>query len=164
MAGLVLVHIPLSFCSYQRLQTTSKYTGNFHSGIAIVFFIFLFWKWQIFLKKKIFLSHVFGSIRGRLASMTLLSRNIGILCGYIFGATIQYHYIPIISASIFIIFIILFTLQPNSPRYYIRKKQFEVSNSIFELIFLSIVAIFLFSHLRFKFTASWKCIETLQRI
>lgn len=59
--------------------------------------------------------------------MTLLARNIGVLLGYIFFATINYEYIPMISASIFIVFIILFIWQPNTPRYFIRKGQFQVS-------------------------------------
>lgn len=70
------------------------------------------------------------SIRGRLSSMTMLARNIGVLIGYILGATVQYEYIPIISASIFIMFIILFIFQPNTPRYFIRKGQFQVSSLI----------------------------------
>lgn len=71
----------------------------------------------------------FGSIRGRLAAITLLARNIGVLLGYVLFATVKYEHIPIISASIFIIFIILFIWQPNTPRYYIRNGQFEVRNS-----------------------------------
>lgn len=67
------------------------------------------------------------SIRGRLAAITLLARNIGLLLGYVLFATVKYEHIPIIGSSIFIIFFILFVWQPNTPRYYIRKGQFKVA-------------------------------------
>lgn len=66
------------------------------------------------------------SIRGSLASCTLLARNIGTLLGYVLGGTVDYNHIPFVSALVPIIFIILFAMLPNSPRYYIRKRKIEV--------------------------------------
>ncbi|XP_055304279.1 uncharacterized protein LOC129569467 [Sitodiplosis mosellana] len=64
-------------------------------------------------------------IRGRLASTSLVVRNTGILMGYIFGATIDYKYIPIICVILPIIFAIIFGMIPNTPRYYLHEGQIQ---------------------------------------
>lgn len=61
------------------------------------------------------------NIRGRLTSIGSLSVNLGILIAYILGATVNYHYIPYICVPVPIIFVIIFTTLPNTPRYHIRK-------------------------------------------
>lgn len=54
-----------------------------------------------------------------------MARNLGTFLGYVLGATVDYAHIPLISALVPLIFIILFTLFPNSPRHYIRERKIE---------------------------------------
>lgn len=73
------------------------------------------------------------SIRGRLGSITPLSRNIGVLIGYVAGATVEFENRPYIFVFFPIMFLIWLYSLPNTPLHYIQTEQFEVSffNSIF---------------------------------
>lgn len=84
------------------------------------------------------------SIRGRLGSSTQVVRNIGVLLGFIFGASVDYKTIPCISGILPIAFAIIFVMLPNTPRYYLQKGQYQVSQLLnsHEILFLRI-AIFL---------------------
>lgn len=66
------------------------------------------------------------SIRGRLASLTMLSRNIGVLLIFSFGAYADYFTVPCIFIFFPIIFLICFSLLPNTPQFYFRNGRIEV--------------------------------------
>lgn len=72
------------------------------------------------------LNIIFRSIRGRLGSLPLLFRNIGILIAYILGAMVDYKYIPWICVTIPIVFIVYFMTLPNTSQYYLQRGSFEV--------------------------------------
>ncbi|XP_055295471.1 facilitated trehalose transporter Tret1-like isoform X2 [Sitodiplosis mosellana] len=65
------------------------------------------------------------NIRGRLSSVSHITRNIGILVAYILGAFIDYETIPCIFLSIPIIFGVWFSLLPNTPQYLLQKAQLK---------------------------------------
>lgn len=67
-----------------------------------------------------------NDVRGRLGSFAQLGRNVGILIAYILGAFLQYKTIPCILVFVPIIFVISFSLLPNTPQYYLRKGENEV--------------------------------------
>lgn len=69
-----------------------------------------------------------NNIRGRLNSISHMSRNIGILSGYIFGAIVQYKTIPCIFAFVPIIFGVWFYFLPNTPQFYLQKSQLKVGS------------------------------------
>lgn len=73
----------------------------------------------------------FFSIRGRLGSLQLFVRNIGILLAYILGATIDYKYIPSMCVVIPIIFAIAFAILPNTPQFYLQREKTQVRNDRF---------------------------------
>lgn len=68
------------------------------------------------------------SIRGRLGSVMLFLRNIGILIAYILGATVDYKNIPFVCVVVPIVFGIIFLTLPNTPQYLLQKGQTLVSN------------------------------------
>lgn len=68
-----------------------------------------------------------NSIRGRLGSFPMFLLNIGCLLGYISGAKLDYYYIPCISVVFPIVFLVIFSIFPNTPQYYIRKEKTKVS-------------------------------------
>lgn len=84
------------------------------------------------------------SIRGRLGSIQPLSRNIGLLAGYIGGALFEYNVRPYIFIVFPVIYLILMHSLPNTPQYYISKQDFEVSNF---LKLLHVNSYFLFTEL-----------------
>lgn len=97
------------------------------------------------------------SIRGRLGSIPLFLRNIGILIAYALGATVDYKYIPCICIIIPIAFVIIFSTLSNTPQYYLRKGNLHVRND------------WLHEHSsnqlnHFVILESRKRIETLQRL
>lgn len=67
-------------------------------------------------------------MRGRLGSYAMFMRNIGILCGYILGAVLDYKYIPCVCIFVPIIFGIVFTLFPNTAQFQIKKGHVKVCN------------------------------------
>lgn len=67
------------------------------------------------------------SIRGRLGSISMFARNVGILIAYILASTVDYKYIPCICILTPIIFAISFTILPNTPHYYLHKEKPIVS-------------------------------------
>lgn len=83
-------------------------------------------KTLIFFIKYHFSKIVNFSIRGRLGSSTQITRNFGVLLGYILGATLPYKYIPLISGIFPIVFAIVFIMLPNTPRHYLRRGQIQV--------------------------------------
>lgn len=66
-------------------------------------------------------------IRGRLASLLMLSVTIGILFGFIAGTYLSYYLVPKIFAPLPILFFIGFFLFPETPQYFIARKNFKVS-------------------------------------
>lgn len=66
------------------------------------------------------------SIRGRLGSILQFSRNLGVLCGFIVAAMVEYETVPCIFASVPIIFGISFFFIPNTPQFYLQKGQENV--------------------------------------
>lgn len=75
------------------------------------------------------------SIRGRLCTFSLLFRNIGVLVAFIVNAVVDYEYVPCIFIFIPFVYAVLFMLLPNTPQYYLRKNQDQVSLTIFFLNF-----------------------------
>lgn len=71
-----------------------------------------------------------NSIRGRLGSFPMFLLNIGCLLGYISGAKLDYYYIPCISVVFPIVFLVIFSIFPNTPQYYIRKEKTKVSGNL----------------------------------
>lgn len=67
-----------------------------------------------------------------LSSIVSLFRNLGILFGYIAGATVQYQNIPYIFVLIPIVFAVLFTYLPNTPQFYLRTNQLQVRLHIYK--------------------------------
>lgn len=60
-------------------------------------------------------------------------RNIGTLSAFIMGASLTYDSIPMICIGIPIVFALVFTLIPNTPRYHLAKGDENVSlNYYFE--------------------------------
>lgn len=72
-------------------------------------------------------------IRGRLGSVAPFFRNIGVLIAFILGPSVKYEVVPIISVVFPIVFIAIFFMIPNTPRYYLNKGKIQVR---FTLIFL----------------------------
>lgn len=72
------------------------------------------------------MNHNFNSIRGRLSSVSHLSRNMGVLISYILGAVIQYKTVPCVFVLAPIIFGICFSILPNTPQYHLQKGQLKV--------------------------------------
>lgn len=59
--------------------------------------------------------------------MTNFLRNLGILCGYILGAFVDYNHIPWINIVVPVIFVIVFMILPNTPQYYLQNGNIQVS-------------------------------------
>lgn len=81
---------------------------------------------------KCILLSVIYSIRGTLASMVMLSVNIGILLGYILGTHLAYHIIPfvvLIGPLSYFILVLLFIR--DSPMHLIRKGKLEAAKKSF---------------------------------
>lgn len=57
----------------------------------------------------------------------MLTRNTGILAAYIVGAIVEYEYIPFIFIIVPVVYFFLFSMLPNTPQYYLGKKNTEVS-------------------------------------
>lgn len=74
----------------------------------------------------IFIFFFISSIRGRLGSLWLFLRNIGILIAFILGATLEYEYIPFTGMILPIIFVFTFMMLPQTPQYLLKKGQFQV--------------------------------------
>lgn len=100
----------------------SKY---FRSGISS-FFNF---QYLNFIKKK---KKSLFSVRGRLGSVWLFIRNIGVLTAFIFGATLEYRLIPCICVFVPITFAIVFFMLPNTPKFYLHKGHTMVNNCDFD--------------------------------
>lgn len=69
-------------------------------------------------------------IRGSLGSINLTTRNFGALLAYGLGAYVPYEYSPYIYVSMPIVYLIVFGLLPNTPRYLVQKRKFSVSQMI----------------------------------
>ncbi|XP_064541819.1 facilitated trehalose transporter Tret1-like [Drosophila montana] len=87
----------------------------------------------IYLIHPLFLSEISDpNIRGTLASMVMLSVNIGILLGYILGTHLAYHIIPfvvLIGPLSYFILVLLFIR--DSPMHLIRKGKLEAAKKSF---------------------------------
>lgn len=68
-----------------------------------------------------------SSIRGRLGSTITLLVNIGILCGYIVGALVDYEYVPCIFVAVPLIYVVCFIFIPQTPQHCLRRGHIEVS-------------------------------------
>lgn len=68
----------------------------------------------------------FHRIRGRLGSISMLSRNVGMLICFIIGSTLDYHYTPCVFVLIPIVSSIIFVTLPNTPQYYLQRNQLKV--------------------------------------
>lgn len=71
------------------------------------------------------------SKRGSLGSIMSFLRNIGILIGYILGASFDYKLVPCISVTIPIAFIIIFMTLPSTPQHYLHKRKPQVRKPVF---------------------------------
>lgn len=65
-------------------------------------------------------------IRGRLGSVSHLTRNSGVLIGFLVGAVVDYRTLPCIFAVVPLVFGILFFFLPNTPQFYLQKGQNKV--------------------------------------
>lgn len=72
---------------------------------------------------------LFISIRGRLGSITPLARNFGVLIGYVVGAVVEYEQRPYIFVFFPIMYLFWLHSLPNTPQYYLRKEDYQVSCS-----------------------------------
>lgn len=66
------------------------------------------------------------SIRGKLGSLATLSRNTGVLIMFIVGAVVDYHSVPCIFILFPVVYLILFSLLPNTPQFYLLKGDLQV--------------------------------------
>lgn len=69
------------------------------------------------------------SVRGRLGSILPLARNSGILIAFIAGALIKYEYRPYVFIFIPIVYLIWVYFLPNTPQFYLKNGNFQVSIS-----------------------------------
>lgn len=69
-------------------------------------------------------------IRGRLASLLMLSVCTGILIGFVTVPYVSYYVVPKIFAPLPILFFIAFVLFPETPHHFIARQKFEVSKNI----------------------------------
>lgn len=69
-------------------------------------------------------------VRGRLGSITPLSRNVGVLIGYCVGAVVEYQYRPYILVFFPVMFLFWLYSLPNTPQYYLSKGDHSVSNCV----------------------------------
>ncbi|XP_055302943.1 facilitated trehalose transporter Tret1-like, partial [Sitodiplosis mosellana] len=105
------------------------YFGTVYSEIFVARFISGLSGGGIQAVSILFISEISNDdIRGRLGSVTLVMRNIGILIAYILGATINYFQMPIVCVSVPIIFMILFLMLPNTPQYFLQRGQTKASD------------------------------------
>lgn len=74
-----------------------------------------------------FFSH--GRIRGKLGSFAMLSRNIGMLCCFIVGSSVDYQDIPYAFVLIPIVAGIIFFTLPNTPQFYLQRNQHQVKKT-----------------------------------
>lgn len=77
-----------------------------------------------------FVNQQFYSIRGRLASSTILVKNLGAMTSYILGSTVDYTTIPLICIVFPIVFYITFIMLPNTPQFHLQNGQPHVSETI----------------------------------
>lgn len=70
--------------------------------------------------------YFFFRIRGRLGSLLMLNVTIGILVGFIAGTHLPYHTVPKIFLPAPCIFFLLFIFFPETPHYFISRKNFDV--------------------------------------
>lgn len=68
------------------------------------------------------------SVRGRFGAILPCARNSGILIAYIAGALITYKYTTYFFIFIPIIYLIWIHFLPNTPQFYLKKDQFQVSD------------------------------------
>lgn len=71
---------------------------------------------------------MFFSIRGRLSSISYLSRNTGILVSYIVGAILQYRMVPCVFVTFPIVFAIWFAILPNTPQFHLQRMMIHNDN------------------------------------
>lgn len=71
------------------------------------------------------------SIRGRLGSISQFTRNLGVLIAFIVAAIVEYETLPCIFASVPIIFGISFFFLPNTPQFYLQRRQENVRHTSF---------------------------------
>lgn len=69
-------------------------------------------------------------IRGTLGGVAPFCRNVGLLIAYILGAHLPYRDIPLVCIIFPIIFAVVFTMLPNTPRFYLQRGQIHVSEKL----------------------------------
>lgn len=67
------------------------------------------------------------SIRGALGTVSQLARNTGVLVAYIAGYYFTYETMPFIFMGFPILFLICFSVLPNTPQFYLIRKQYKVN-------------------------------------
>lgn len=70
------------------------------------------------------------SARGRLLSVSTLSRSVGVLIAFFGGALIKYEYRPYIFVFIPIIYLIGILSLPNTPQFFLKNDDLQVSNML----------------------------------
>lgn len=67
-------------------------------------------------------------VRGRLGTLLIFTMSLGILMGYILGAVMDFHTMPLCLLMISNIFLAGVIIVHDSPMYLLRKSRFRVSN------------------------------------
>lgn len=75
----------------------------------------------------IFIFPSFRRIRGTLGSIANLCKNIGMLTSYILAAFLTYDQIPFVLIVIPIVYMINFAVLPNTPAFWVKRGEYEVS-------------------------------------
>lgn len=86
-----------------------------------------YFNFKRFYLKKMYLIFYNCSLRGRLGSLTVLARNLGVLLAYIVGSFVEYEIIPVIFIYIPIIYTVCLFFLPNTPQYHLSKGNFKVN-------------------------------------
>lgn len=66
------------------------------------------------------------SIRGRLGTFASSARNVGVLIIFFVAPNVNYHQIPCIFVIIPILFLVCFSLFPNTPQFHLQREQLQV--------------------------------------
>lgn len=74
-------------------------------------------------------------IRGKISTISHMSRNVGILIAYDLGSFLPYRVLPCIFIFIPIVFAVLFVHLPNTPSYYIKRGNLVVRSCEFHFKF-----------------------------
>ncbi|KAK0080751.1 hypothetical protein PV325_013378 [Microctonus aethiopoides] len=113
-----LISIPLGICWLSTIFTTTFVgilVARFLSGVAGAISLFIV---------SIYVTEISNdNIRGFLGSFLVFFINIGILLGYIVGATLSYQLSAIFGLAIPVIFIVFFVFMPETPVFFVRNNR-----------------------------------------